>query len=137
MAESKARGLLRDLAATGALAPLPDGLGLPELVQAARDQGVAGLLLDAIERERPAWATPISPSLADRRRADLVRTLGQIGLAARTIALLEARGVRGLPLKGAALAETVYDVESDRPMSDVDVLALERWPEARRSLLYS
>jgi hypothetical protein len=134
MAESKARGLLRDLAATAVLAPLPDGLGAPELAQAARAQGIAGLLLDAIERERPAWAAPIAASLADRRRADLVRTLGQIGLAARTIALLDARGVRGLPLKGAALAETVYDVESDRPMSDVDVLALERWPEATRAV---
>jgi putative nucleotidyltransferase-like protein len=134
MAESKARRLLRDLAATGALASLPDGLGAPDLAQAARDQGVAGLLLDAIERERPAWAAPISTSLADRRRADLVRTLGQIGLAARALGLLEARGVRGLPLKGAALAETVYDVESDRPMSDVDVLVLERWPEATLAL---
>ena len=83
-----------------------------------------------IERDRPAWAAPIEAPLADRRRADLVRTLGQVGLAARALALLEARGLRGLPLKGTALAETVYDVESDRPMSDVDVLALERWPEA-------
>jgi hypothetical protein len=33
-----------------------------------------------------------------------------------------------------ALAETVYDVESDRPMSDVDVLALERWPDAVAAL---
>jgi hypothetical protein len=134
MAESKARGVLRDLAATGALAALPDGLTAPELAQAARDQGVAGLLLDAIERDRPSWAAPLTPSLAERRRADLVRTLAQIGLAARTLGLLEARGVRGLPLKGAALAETVYDVESDRPMSDVDVLALERWPEAKAAL---
>jgi hypothetical protein len=134
MAESKARGLLRDLAATGTLAALPDGLTAPEVAQAARDQGVASLLLDAIERERPAWAAPLVASLADRRRADLVRTLAQIGLAARTLALLGSRGVRGLPLKGAALAETVYDVESDRPMSDVDVLALERWPEATAAL---
>ena len=69
-----------------------------------------------------------------RRRADLARTLGQVGLAARALGLLEARGLRGLPLKGAVLAETVYDVESDRPMSDVDVLALERWPEGVEAL---
>jgi hypothetical protein len=134
MAESKARGLLRDLAATGVLPVLPDGVSASDLAQAARDQGVAGLLLDVIERERPPWAEPMRASLAERRRADLVRTLGQIGLAARVLGLLEARGVRGLPLKGAALAETVYDVESDRPMSDVDVLALERWPEATAAL---
>jgi len=130
MAESKARALLRDLAATGALPALPDGVSAQELAETARDQGVAGLLLGVIERDRPAWAAPIEAPLADRRRADLVRTLGQVGLAARSLALLEARGLRGLPLKGTALAETVYDVESDRPMSDVDVLALERWPEA-------
>jgi hypothetical protein len=129
VAESKARGLLRDLAATGVLPPSPEGVPAPELAQAARDQGLAGLLLGAIERDRPAWATPLAEALAGRRRADLVRTLGQVGLAARALGRLEARGIRGLPLKGAVLAETVYDVESDRPMSDVDVLALEGWPE--------
>ena len=38
-------------------------------------------------------------------------------------------------MKGAVLAETAYDVESDRPMSDVDVLALEGWPEGVETLL--
>jgi hypothetical protein len=134
MAESKARSWLRDLAATGRLAPLPGDVTGPEMAQAARDQGLAGVLLDAIEKDRPSWAAPLAPTLAARRRADLVRTLGQVGLAARALALLESRGVRALPLKGAALAETVYDVESDRPMSDVDVLALERWAEATAAL---
>ncbi len=135
MAESKARGLLRDLAATGALPELPAGLSAERLAQVARDQGVVGLLLGAIERVRPAWAVGIEASLAAGRRGSLVRTLGQVGLAARALSLLEARGIRGLPLKGAALAETVCDVESDRPMSDVDVLALERWPEAVAALV--
>jgi hypothetical protein len=135
MAESKARGLLQDLAATGALPELPAGLPAALLAQVARDQGLAGLLLGAVERDRPAWAAGIEPSLAAGRRGVLVRTLGQIGLAARALGLLESRGIRGLPLKGAALAETVYDVESDRPMSDVDVLALERWPEAVAALV--
>jgi hypothetical protein len=130
MAESKARGLLRGLAATRALSAVPEGFPAAELAQAARDQGLAGLLLGAIERERPAWADPaVVDALVGRRRADLARTLGQVGLAARVLDRLEAIGIRGLPLKGAALAETVYDLESDRPMSDVDVLALERWPE--------
>jgi hypothetical protein len=135
VAESKARGLLRDLAATGALPDLPAGLPAAHLAQTARDQGFAGLLLGAIERARPAWAAEVEASLAADRRNVLVRTLGQVGLASRALGLLEARGIRGLPLKGAALAETVYDVESDRPMSDVDVLALERWPEAVAALV--
>lgn len=135
MAESKTRALLRELAVTGTLPALPAGVAPQDLAQAARAQGVAGLLLGLVERDRPAWAAPVEASLADRRRADLVRTLAQVGLAARVLALLGSRGVRALPLKGAALAETVYDVESDRPMSDVDVLALERWPEARAALV--
>jgi hypothetical protein len=135
MAESKARGLLRDLVATGVLPGLPEGLSAQVLAQAARAQGVAGLLLREIERARPAWAAGIEAELAAERRTSLVRTLGQIGLASRVLGLLEARGIRGLPLKGAALAETVYDVESDRPMSDVDVLALERWKEAVAALV--
>jgi hypothetical protein len=132
--ESKARGVLRGLACTGALRALPEDLPASDLAQAARDQGLGGLLLASIERDRPAWAAPLLESLAARRRADLVRTLGQIGLAARVLGLLEERGIRALPLKGALLAEAVYGVESDRPMSDVDVLALERWPEGKEAL---
>ena len=90
---------------------------------------MASLLLGALERERPAWAEAILAPLVAERRALLVRTLGQIGLAARGLALLEARGIRALPLKGAVLAETVCGVEADRPMSDVDLLALERFSD--------
>ncbi len=131
MAESKARGSLRSLVATGAL---PEGVPAAELAQTARDQGLAGFLLGVIEADRPAWSAPLVEMLMARRRADLVRTLGQIGLAARTLGLLEAQGIRALPLKGAVLAETVYEVESDRPMSDVDVLVLEDWPRGVESL---
>ncbi len=136
MAESKAaRGLLQALVARGSLPPLPPGLAPEEVAETARTQGVAGLLLEAAEAEPASWAGPLAVGLAEERRGILVRTLGQIGLAARVLGLLDARGIRALPLKGAVLAETVYDVESDRPMSDVDILALERWPEAARVLL--
>jgi hypothetical protein len=129
VAESKARGLLRNLVATGRLPALPADLSPPALAEAASDQGVGGILLAVLEGDRPAWAAPIVEPLATQRRALLVRTLEQVGLAARCLSLLAARGIRALPLKGVALAETVYDVESDRPMSDVDLLALERWPQ--------
>lgn len=134
MAESKARAFLRELAASGVLPPLPDDLAPPALKEAAREQGMSSLLLAALERHRPEWAAALVEPLASERRESLARTLAQIGLAARALALLAARGIRGLPLKGAALAETVYDVESDRPMSDVDVLALERFPDALAAL---
>ncbi len=131
MAESKAaRGLLQAHVARGSLPPLPPGLRPETVAETARAQGVAGFLLKAAEVEPSSWAGPLAAQLADGRRGVLVRTLGQIGLAQQVVTLLEARGIRALPLKGAVLAETVYDVEADRPMSDVDVLALERWPDA-------
>ena len=135
MAESKARGLLRDLVAVGGVPVLlPAGLTGPELAVSAREQGLSGLLLAALERERPAWAGPLLEGLAAERRRLLVRGLGQLELAARVVAALAAREIRALPLKGAALSGILYDVESDRPMSDVDVLALERWPEGLAAL---
>jgi hypothetical protein len=135
MAESKAaRSLLQTLVARGSLPALPAGLTPADVARDARAQGVAGLLLKAAEADPSSWAGPLAAELAQGRRALLVRTLGQVALAGRALGLLQERGIRALPLKGAVLAESVYDVESDRPMSDVDVLALERWPEAVRVL---
>jgi hypothetical protein len=134
MVPSKARGLLRDLVAHGSLSPPPPELGAAALAEAAREQGLTALLLGALERERPAWAGELQAPLADARRALLVRTLGQIGLAARGLARLDARGIRALPMKGAVLAETVCEVEAERPMSDVDLLALERFADAVAAL---
>ncbi len=129
MVPSKARGYVRELAADGSLGPLPGALSAEVVAAAAREQGLSSLLLEALERDRPEWAAAILEPLVSERRAALVRTLGQVGLAARGIALLEARGIRALPLKGAVLAETVYGNEAERPMSDVDVLALERFED--------
>jgi hypothetical protein len=134
MVESKARDLLRELAASGVLHPLPADLPAPVLADVAREQGLSGLLLAAVERDRPGWAAPLAHTLGSERRQVLVRTLAQVALAARVQGLLAARGIRALPMKGAVLAESVYGVESDRPMSDVDVLALDRFPEAAAAL---
>jgi hypothetical protein len=125
---------VRELAAGGSLPPLPEGLEAGRILEAAFEQGLASLLLDAIERAKPAWAAAIVEPLEAQRRALLVRSLGQIGLAARGLKLLEDVGIRALPLKGAVLAETVCRVEAERPMSDVDILALERFPDAARAL---
>ena len=134
MVPSKARAYVRELVTSGALAPLPADLRAAAVLEAACEQGLASLLLAALERERPAWAAELEPRLANERRALLVRTLGQIALAARSIGLLDTRGIRALPMKGAVVAETVCGVESDRPMSDVDVLVLERFPDAVAAL---
>jgi hypothetical protein len=126
--ESKARALLVGLVREGVLpASSSPPVGLEELGRAAVAQGLPGLLLSAIEGGRATWAEPLREGLAADRRRRLARALGQIQLLTRAIRLLSDAGIRTLPLKGAVLAETVYDVESDRPMSDVDLLALERW----------
>jgi hypothetical protein len=54
----------------------------------------------------------------------------QLDTASRVQDLLGARGVRCLPLKGAALAERLYDSVAHRPMADVDLLVLDEWPRA-------
>ncbi len=134
MSESKARQLLLELARSGLLPATVEPELLLSLPPVAGQQGLSGLLLLALERERPAWAEPLLAPLASERRERLARTLGQIAVAARALSLLARAGIRALPLKGAALAETVYDLESDRPMSDVDLLALGRWVEAAGAL---
>jgi len=136
MAESKhALEVVREITASGRTAPLPPGVPAADVLEAAANQGVAGLLLAAIERDHPSWAEPLVPRLAEGRRGTLVRTLGQIDLGRQVLSLLDEHGIRALPLKGVVLAETLYDVESDRPMSDVDVLALERWSDGVAALL--
>jgi len=99
----------------------------------ARAQGVTTNLLRALEAE-PNAGDPLLTRLAAERREGLVRALAQIVLAARAITLLEKRRLRALPLKGAVLAGTVYEVEADRPMTDVDVLVLEGAEEALAAL---
>jgi hypothetical protein len=131
MVESKvAADLVRALAATGSVPELPPGLSFQSLADLAEAQGLSGVLLRAVEADPRRWPAELLPALAGARRRRLVRALGQLRLARHVLDLLAERGIRALPLKGAVLAETVYDLESDRPMSDVDVLCLERWPDA-------
>ncbi len=51
-------------------------------------------------------------------------------MARRVLDLLGRAGIRALPMKGAALAEWLYESVAERPMGDVDVLVLEAWPRA-------
>jgi hypothetical protein len=135
MVESKvAADLVRTLAATGSLPELPPGVSSQSFADLAEAQGLSGVLLQAAEEVPERWPADLRLALAATRRRRLARALSQIRLARRVVDLLAERRIRALPLKGAVLAETVYDLESDRPMSDVDVLALERWPDAVAAL---
>lgn len=97
-------------------------------------EGLAALLDDAVEAERPAWASAAGSALRDAHRASLAESLRRLDLAARVLRRLEAAGVPALPLKGAAVAEALYDSPAHRPMSDVDLLVLGDWPRAVAAL---
>ncbi len=141
MAESKASlAFLRDFLTQGTLPPLP-GEAHPDaaasIALAARQQGVAGLLHRAIDSEgetTPPWPAEIRAALARDRRTALARGVRQLALAARVLDRLHRAGLRALPLKGAALLETLYDSEDERTMADVDLLVLDDWPQARALL---
>jgi hypothetical protein len=135
MAESKATSLLRGLVTGGpSAAPDPAPPALPALFEEACRQGLVSLLLPALERSDLVWARPLREALVAERRRILARTLAQCELGARVSSLLATHGLRVLPLKGVVIAETVCDVESDRPMSDTDLLVLDRWSDALSAL---
>jgi hypothetical protein len=105
------------------------------LADAAREQHLAARLHAVVAAAGGVeWPRAVRDRLADDHRRLLVRGVGQLDLAARVDAILAARGLRSLPLKGAALAESLYASVAERPMADVDVLALDDWPSSVRAL---
>jgi hypothetical protein len=107
----------------------------PEVVSAAVDQGVAGLLLAGLGPRPGLVGARELDRLRDALHASLARSVRLLHLAGRTQALLLARGLRSLPLKGTALAESLYESVGFRPMLDADVLVLDAWPDAVEALL--
>jgi hypothetical protein len=105
------------------------------LAAAAREQRLLALLHPAVVAEGgPEWTNALRRSLADERRALLAGAVRQLDLMARVDALFAARGLRILPLKGAALAESLYSSPDERPMGDVDGLALDDWAASVEAL---
>lgn len=95
------------------------------LVEAARREGLAGLLAEATAGS--AWPRHTAERLRSEARLLLARGAAQLDAAARAVDVLARAGLRCLPLKGAAVAETLYSSVACRPMSDVDLLALDDW----------
>lgn len=121
---------LRDWVLTGETPPV----GL-DIASAAVEQGLAGLLLVGLG-SRPGLVAPSTlDHLREAMRRSLVRGVRLLDLAGRAQRILGDRGVRSLPLKGAALAEPLYDSVGFRPMLDADLLALDAWPDAVEALL--
>jgi hypothetical protein len=124
------RALLGRWLVTGELPPAPDEALASLLAEVAREQGLAGLLHQAIGEQRAGW--PDAARMALRRAEQESFALGvrQLDTASRVQDLLGARGIRCLPLKGAALAERLYESVAHRPMGDVDLLVLDDWSRA-------
>jgi hypothetical protein len=131
---SAPRALLGGWLATGDLPPAPVGALASLLVEAAREQGLAGLLHQGIDEQRGRWPDAARMALRWADQEAFAFGVRQLDAAGRIQGLLGARGVRCLPLKGAALAERLYDSVAHRPMADVDLLVLDEWPRAVRLL---
>jgi len=102
------------------------------LADEAVSQGLAGLLCGALQPSD--WPKEVREQLAARRRALLFRGVQQLDALACAVDRLAREGLRSLPLKGAALVESLYDSIADRPMCDVDLLALDDFAASRRVL---
>jgi hypothetical protein len=81
------------------------------------------------------WTPELQETLRHDARCLLVDGVRKLDLAARVVRLLEGRGIRALPMKGAALAERFHTSVAERPMADVDVLVLDSFVDASRILL--
>jgi hypothetical protein len=131
MAKSKAPlTVLREFLATAAVPGVAEE-DVAALVSAATDQGLVGVLHEALSSGSGGGPATLRSALAERRRSLLVRGVRQLELAARVQSMLAEQAIHSLPLKGAALCEDLYEGEGDRPMADVDLLAPERWADAR------
>jgi hypothetical protein len=102
------------------------------LIEEARRQGLTGLLADAIGRA--PWPGQTASRLREQAHLLLACGATQLDAAARAMAVLGQAGLRCLPLKGAAVAEALYPSVACRPMSDVDLLALDDWTASLAAL---
>ena len=124
------RALLARWLVTGELPTVSDEALANVLVEVAREQGLAGLLHQGIGEQRVRWPDAARVALRRAEQEDFAFGVRQLDTASRVQDLLGARGVCCLPLKGAALAERLYDSVAHRPMADVDLLVLDGWPRA-------
>lgn len=93
-------------------------------LRVARAHGLDGYLFPSVS----AWPAPRRPpvDVLDAWRgqflAQAVRAVQAEAQLSELVRALQARGVSPLPLKGAWLAERVYDDPARRPMCDLDIL---------------
>jgi hypothetical protein len=130
----KARAQLREWLRAGVPPSFSDATAAQALAEEACRQGLAGLLHGAVRSSSAPWPAQALDLLTSSHREAFVRGVRQLEMAARVERLLAGHGLRSLPLKGAAVAEWLYESVADRPMADVDLLALDDGAGAERLL---
>ena len=98
-----------------------------DLVEEAARQRVAPLLYAAVTVDSEGWPAAAIEGLRERYHSAFAQGARQLDLAARLMRAFERAGLRVLPMKGVALAESAYDSVAERPMGDIDLLALDDW----------
>lgn len=107
------------------------------LIEEATRQRVAPLLLAALEERAEhadGWSAAAMESLREHYHASFEQGAGQMDLASRLMHACESAGLRVLPMKGVALSEFAYDSVAERPMGDIDLLALDDWNKSVKVL---
>jgi hypothetical protein len=103
---------------------------LPALLARAEAHGLAGVIHDAIE----AHAIPIADELDDvmrrRRAARELDHAAHLGMLRRIDLVLQTAEVEAVALKGALLAERLFERPSARPTGDIDLLVKEAQVDA-------
>ena len=133
MPESNAAtATLRDWLLTGAAPACLSELQARAIADAAGVHGLTALL--DTSPAAAAWPDDVRQLLRQRHQAVLAETVQKLALAQRATAILARAGLRALPLKGAGVAEWLYDSSAERPMDDVDLLLLDDWTHAVRAL---
>lgn len=129
---AEARERLRLWLASGELPQPAAAADAIELTRAARALGLAGRLDEALTAtpNDQAWPDAARAVLRDAHRAVLLHGTRLLSLAKSVQRLLEAQGLRALPLKGVALAAAGYVGVAERPMGDADLLLLDDWDPA-------
>jgi hypothetical protein len=126
-----ATAALRDWLLTGAVPQISTADAASALADAAAAHGLTALLDSAGDA---AWPAAVRRQLREGHQRALAEAVQKLALAQRATAVLARAGVRALPLKGAAVAETLYDSPAERPMEDVDLLVLDEWTDAVRAV---
>lgn len=108
----------------GREAPPPPGpLSWDDLLAVAQDEGLAPALGFAIKAKAPRGVPLVVRERSSRKLADSIAQQLLLGRElARLLRRFEREGMPVIPLKGPALAETLYPHPALRPSSDLDLL---------------